>query len=279
MSLSHSPNKIDLSIVAPARNEEGNIPKLLQHVAQAFLNSGINFELIIVEDRSKDRTLEVAIEGMQQYEWLRVLRIRNDSFQHCGKSNALGQGIAAARGEFVALIDADGQNDALDLLKMLRQLQESDCDMVHGDRSGHRRDNWTRRLNSIAASLLRRVILNDGIRDSACGLLVMTSRLAKSLPLHFAGIHRFLPCYARIAGFVVIQLPVAHHARVAGKSKYGFHNRLVPALIDLMILCWMRSRFRLHHSEEINFESRRPIVTTNPSPSTVGIEYDQLEKG
>jgi hypothetical protein len=103
---------------------------------------------------------------------------------------------------------------------------------------------------------LRQLILRDGIRDSASGLLVMTREMADALPLQFAGIHRFLPCYGKIAGYNVLQLPVTHYSRIAGKSKYGFGNRAVRSVIDMLALCWMRKRFKMSRCEELRLAAR-----------------------
>jgi hypothetical protein len=151
---------------------------------------------------------------------------------------------------------------------MLQLLKKSRCDMVHGDRSGHRQDNWCRRLSSIAASRLRQLILRAGFRDSACGLLIMTRTLANALPLQFTGAHRFLPSYAKIAGYTVLQMPVAHHRRMAGKSKYGFGNRVVRSLIDMLALLWMSRRFRMGACEELRSPRRADFPEeTTASPA------------
>jgi glycosyltransferase involved in cell wall biosynthesis len=248
---------VELSVISPARNEEENINNLIKDVGDALCPSGVHFELIVVDDGSTDRTLDIAINCMRLHRWLRILRIyRGPANQGCGKSAALLRGIEAASGDFVAFIDADGQNDARDLTGMLQLLKESQCDMVHGDRSGRRRDNWHRRFSSIAASRLRQFILRDGIRDSACGLQLMTREMASALPLQFTGIHRFLPCYGKIAGYNVLQMPVAHKPRIAGRSKYGFGNRVFCSLTDMLALFWMSRRFRMGRFEELRLVPR-----------------------
>src|ERR1041385_5597827 len=162
----HSSN-VELSIISPARNEEENIGGFIQHVADELSRSGILFELILVDDGSTDRTVAVAVDAMRSHPWLRILRIQRDPRDRgCGKSAALRRGIDAAAGDWLAFIDADGQNDVRDLIAMFQRLKQSHCDMVHGDRSGHRRDHWLRRLTSVAASSLRQSLLHDGIRDS-----------------------------------------------------------------------------------------------------------------
>jgi len=243
---------IELSIVSPARNEEQSISRFIDQVGDGFGSSNIAFELIIVDDGSSDLTPDIATSALQSRGWLRVLRIdRDPADRGCGKSAALLCGIEAAAGDYVALIDADGQNDPRDLIRMLQALKQSQFDMVHGDRSGRRRDNWGRRLSSVGARWLRQLVLRDGIRDSACGLSIMSRHLARALPLQFGGIHRFLPSYAKIAGYTVLQLPISHHPRTAGKSKYGFGNRAVRCVTDILALLWMSRRYRMASCKEV----------------------------
>ncbi|MDX1683126.1 MAG: glycosyltransferase family 2 protein, partial [Phycisphaeraceae bacterium] len=161
-------------------------------------------------------------------------------------------GIRAARGRLIALMDADRQNDPGDLPEMIERLHDSEADLVQGDRSADRRDHLVRRITSRIGRLGRRIFLRDPVRDTGCSLRVMRREVALAIPLVFRGMHRFIPFYAATSGYIVVQHPVHHRPRTAGRAKYGLLNRAIPTTIDLLAACWMRSRWRPSGSRSID---------------------------
>ena len=240
-----SESKIELTIVAPAHNEEDNIDGLLDDVDQAMDGSDIAFEMLIVDDGSVDSTRDRLIEGMNKYPWLRVFFMRETpAGKGNGQSAAFHAGLRQADGELIALMDADRQNDPGDLPNMVRMLREQDADMVQGDRSANRRDSVVRKFSSWVGRTFRKVLLGDSIRDTGCSLRVFKREIGLRLPLQYKGLHRFIPFYTRTMGYKVIEVGVNHRPRTAGEAKYGVWNRAIPGLIDLIAVRWMRNRLR-----------------------------------
>lgn len=239
------PPEYELSIVVPALDEEDSVGPLVREVELGVRGAGVEAELIVVDDGSTDRTLErlraLVVEGDGR-RWLRVLH--RDRPQ--GQSAAMHAGILAARGRYIATLDADLQNDPAELPAMLRLLQREGAGMVQGDRSAARRDNAVRRAGSVVGRKARNWLLRDPTRDTGCSARVMRADLAKAIPLQFKGMHRFFPAYIRLSGGRVIELPVQHRPRAAGQTKYGLgvFNRGFAGMLDLLAVRWMSRRIR-----------------------------------
>jgi glycosyltransferase involved in cell wall biosynthesis len=243
---------VDLSIVAPAHNEADNLEGLVEDVARAMAETGLRFELIVVDDGSTDRTCERLSELMARHPWLRGLKLNGTpAGSGSGQSAAFCAGIRRARGEVLTLMDADRQNDPADIPAMLQMLDEEGADMVQGDRFANRVDTRLRRIASWVGLIFRQLMLSDAIRDTGCSLRVFRRGVGLALPLQYAGIHRFIPFYARQLGFKVVEMPVRHRPRIAGKAKYGVWDRALPGLRDLIAVRWMRKRLRDTSSEPI----------------------------
>jgi glycosyltransferase involved in cell wall biosynthesis len=163
-----------------------------------------------------------------------------------GQSAAFHAGFRAARGRLVAVLDADLQNDPADLPAMLDLMSQTGADLIQGDRSRVRKDSIVRRWGSVVGRASRRLLLADGVRDTGCSLRVMKRDVAMALPLEFKGMHRFIPATAASLGFTVVEMPVNHRPRQAGKTKYGMGitKRAIPGLIDCFAVRWMRTRRR-----------------------------------
>jgi dolichol-phosphate mannosyltransferase len=231
-----------LSIVVPALDEQDNVGPLVEQVRQAVVERGIDAELIIVDDGSTDDTPKRLADLCAQHPWLRVLR-RDKAM---GQSAAMHAGIAAARGVYIGMLDADLQNDPADLPDMLDILVRGDADMVQGDRSANRNDAPIRRVGSWVGRTARRLLLHDNIRDTGCTARVVRADIAKQFPLQYRGMHRFLPAYANMLGARVVERPVNHRARHSGEAKYGLGilSRGPAGLIDCFAVRWMTKRYR-----------------------------------
>lgn len=254
---------LELSVVAPAHNEEDNVAALADEIGRALESAGVGgrFEFVLVDDGSTDRTAAVTQGLMATRPWLRLVRMnRTPPGKGHGQSAAFHAGFRAARGRLLATLDADLQNDPADLPGMLRLMRERQADMVQGDRSHARRDNAVRKIGSLVGRLFRRMILGDGVRDTGCSLRVMTREVALRLPLEFRGMHRFIPVSAARMGYRVVEMPVNHRARRAGTTKYGFGitQRAIPGLIDCFAVRWMAKR-------------RRPVEAVEPPRPASGL--------
>lgn len=236
-----------VSVVAPAHNEEENIDRLVREVHDALAPRGISFEFIVVDDGSTDSTRARVQALMKERLWLRcVAMTRTPPGKGNGQSAAFHAGFRATRGEYVAVLDADLQNDPAEIPAMLDLLVARRADMVQGDRSHARRDNAIRKIGSWVGRVFRKVLLGDTIRDTGCSLRLMKREIAVQLPLEFRGMHRFIPVTARHLGYTVIEMPVKHRPRVAGVPKYGLGimQRAIPGLVDCFAVRYMRNRRR-----------------------------------
>jgi len=226
----------DLSVVFPVFNEEENVPILLDEIAAALRGQPWSYELVAVDDGSKDRSLEVLRQSKAKYPNLRVLTFDKNS----GQTAALDAGWRAARGKYVVSLDADLQNDPADIPLMMRRLQESGSDMVIGVRV-NRRDTFARKVQSRIGNSVRNWITGDQITDTGCSLKLVKRQAIERIAL-YTGMHRFLPTLVRMQGYKVIEMPVNHRPRRFGASKYGAMNRAVRGLVDCFAVRWMSKR-------------------------------------
>jgi len=241
-----------LSIVCPAHDEQPNLERLVQEVASVLDPIAMEYEIIIVDDGSTDDTPKIIRHLLTEHKHLRGLRLKTAIRGNGhGQSAALHAGIHASKGTLIAMMDADLQNDPADLPAMVELLYRTNADMVQGDRTASRADTLVRKASSWVGRMTRRALLGDTIRDTGCSLRMMRRPVALALPLQFRGMHRFIPITARRAGFTVIETPVRHRPRVAGKTKYGIWNRALPGLVDCFAVRWMQNRRHVVQSMEI----------------------------
>jgi dolichol-phosphate mannosyltransferase len=233
-----------VSVVSPAHNEAENLHALVAEVAEAIAPLGRPWEMIVADDGSTDDSAAILRRLMDGQSALRVLRLRARS----GQTAALEAGMRAARGRFIATLDADLQNDPREIPRLLALVASGECDFANGWRK-ERRDPWLRRLSTRIANSVRNRLTHEQIHDSACGLKVFRREVAESLRL-FNGLHRFLPTLARMNGFRVVEVPVRHRPRVAGTAKYGVWNRAFKALRDCLAVRWMQRRTLAYQVEE-----------------------------
>jgi len=222
-----------LSIVVPAHNESENLPALVAEIEAACAAIG-PIEIVIVDDASTDSTPEVLDALALRHPSLRRRRLASRS----GQSVATLAGLQRARGRLVATIDADLQNDPRDIPALLALLGEAD--IAQGYRRV-RRDRWSRRAASGIANGIRRAMLGDHVRDIGCSLRVMRAECVRGLP-PFRGVHRFLPAILEFEGFRLVQAPVEHRPRAAGRTHYGNSRRAIQGTLDLFGVLWFRAR-------------------------------------
>lgn len=254
---------IALSVVAPAHNEQDNVRPLVGEIVAALDGLELPYEIIIVDDGSTDRTRQILAELLGEYHQLRVISMAHTPpGRGNGQSAAFHAGFREARGELIALLDADLQNDPADIPAMLRRMQETGADVVQGDRSAARQDKLIRRVSSWVGRFFRRRLLGDTIQDTGCSLRILRRVVALDLPLQFRGMHRFIPVTARQLGYTVVEMPVKHRPRISGEPKYGIWNRAFCGIPDCLAVRWMRNRRRPVEYEAI--EARpRPAAPVN----------------
>lgn len=239
-----------LSIVVPCYNEEGNLLPLITAIRETMGPLKLDYEIVVADDYSTDKSWEILTKLGDGDPKIRALRF----VKNCGQSAALWAGVQAARGQYIATLDADLQNDPKDLPKFLEALKQYDC--VCGSRLENRRkgDNFIRQISSKIANGVRNRITHETISDSACCYRVFKRECAANLKF-FKGMHRFLPTLFKIEGYSVAEIPVSHHLRFTGKSHYGVWNRLFASSYDLFAVRWMQKRmFRYQVKDRVNFD-------------------------
>lgn len=234
-----------VSVIIPAFNEAQNLPALLAQVHEAFdaLNNCL-YECIVVNDASTDDTDRTLRELASTYPALRYVRMTRNS----GQSAALLAGMRRSVGDYIITLDADLQNDPQDIPKLITALENADC--VCGYREG-RHDSPARRVTSYLGNRVRRWIVDDGIRDAGCGIKGFR-RVCLQHIVPFNGVHRFFASMVKNGGLRIVEVPVTHHPRIHGKSKYNFRNRIFWVLYDFFGVAWLRKRYLVIDAEEEN---------------------------
>lgn len=218
-----------ISIVVSVFNEEDNIKGLVNAVKKSM--NAYDYELVYVDDGSTDNTVQEIKKLLGKNIVLIELK------KNCGQSAALAAGIDYAKSDVIVTMDGDLQNDPKDIPNMLKILKEEDLDVVEGLRE-KRKDNFvTRMLPSLIANWMIRKSTGLKTKDFGCSLRVLRADIAKDMRL-YGELHRFIPVLLHLQGANVKQIPVAHHPRLAGKSKYGF-NRSIKVLSDLILMLFL----------------------------------------
>ncbi len=237
----------EVSVVVPVRNEQDNIRPLVEEI-HAALEGVAEFEVIYVDDGSDDATPIRLVETMATHPRLRVLRHRTC----CGQSTALVSAIRAARGQYIATLDGDGQNDPADIpaLLVVARTEGGPTPLLVAGWRAQRNDTWFRRFSSIVANAIRARLLKDHTPDTGCGLKVFPRETFLTLP-YFDHMHRFLPALFLRTGGRVQSVPVHHRPRTCGISKYGLHNRLWVGMVDLLGVRWLQARAKIPQVEPL----------------------------
>jgi len=218
-----------VSIIIPVFNEEGNVT-LLRHELETALE-GLSYEIIFVDDGSKDST----VAKIARTSTIRILQFEKNA----GQSAAMYAGLHAGRGEVLALIDGDLQNDPKDIPRLLQEIERG-ADLVCGYRA-KRKDTWFKRIQGRIANGVRSRFTKDGIRDTGCTLKAMRRECREAL-VPFHGMHRFIPALVKGLGYKIVEIPVNHRSRRSGVSKYSFGNRALQATIDMFGVRWLLGR-------------------------------------
>lgn len=219
----------DLSVVVPVYNEEESVAPLRQAVVDALEPEALAFELLLVDDGSRDQTLARCIDLARADPRVRVLKLRRNA----GQTQAMVAGIEHAHGRVLVTMDGDLQNDPRDIPTFLAKIDEG-YDLVVGWRHRRKDPFWSRRFPSIIANWLIGKVTGVPIRDNGCSLKAYRAEIAKRTPL-YAEMHRFIPAMMSLQGIRIAQLKVRHHARRFGASKYGL-SRAYKVSLDLIAI-------------------------------------------
>ncbi|MBO9828309.1 MULTISPECIES: glycosyltransferase family 2 protein [Xanthomonas] len=232
-------SQLSLSVVVPVFNERDNVPPLVAEIVAA-LRGTIDFEIVYVDDHSRDDTLAV-LEGLKaSTPELRVLHHVSQS----GQSTAVRNGVKAARGLWIATLDGDGQNDPADIPKLLaaRAAAAPLVKLFAGWRVS-RQDSGSKRWASKWANAIRARMLRDDTPDTGCGIKLFEREAFLDLP-YFDHMHRYLPALMQRAGWQTLSVPVNHRHRTSGVSKYNNLNRALVGIRDLRGVAWLIARSR-----------------------------------
>jgi len=236
---------MDLSVVVPVHNEAENVAPLAAEIAAALTNAyggKLDYEIVYVDDGSRDGTAEALAAAAGTHARLRV--IRHDTC--CGQSRAVISGVKAARAAIVATLDGDGQNDPAGIVALWERMTAAgspDENLVVCGHRTNRKDTGWRRFASKVGNGVRAALLGDAAPDSGCGLKLFAREAFLDLP-RFDHMHRFLPPLFLRQGREVVSVEVNHRPRERGASKYGVFDRLWVGIWDLMGVMWLQRRSR-----------------------------------
>jgi glycosyltransferase involved in cell wall biosynthesis len=219
----------ELSIVVPLYNEEESIRPLYAAIVSAVVPLRISFEIVFVDDGSRDATVRLADEIARSDPRVCLVKFR----RNYGQTPAMAAGIAQASGDVIVTMDGDLQNDPADISALLRKIEEG-YDIVVGWRFDRQDKLVSRKIPSRIANALIAKVTGVPIKDNGCSLKAYRANLIKKIPL-YSEMHRFIPAMASIAGPKIAEIKVQHHARQFGQSKYGL-SRIYKVLLDMMVI-------------------------------------------
>lgn len=220
--------KLYLSVIVPLYNEEGNVRELHRRILEACQKMGRSFEIIFVDDGSKDKTVEIA----KTLAPLKLIQFR----RNFGQTAGFDAGIKNSQGEIIITLDGDLQNDPEDI-KLLLEEMDKGFDVVSGWR-WQRKDSFMKKFFSRGANLLRKFLIQDHIHDSGCSLKAYRCECFSDLDL-FGEMHRFIPALLQMDGFRVSEIKVSHHPRIHGKTKYNW-KRAIKGFVDMVSVWFWR---------------------------------------
>ncbi len=225
---------MNLSVVIPIKDERDNLKPLHDRLRAALDPAGLDYELIVVDDGSTDGSY-LALQKLAAADpRLKVVQLR----RNFGQTAALQAGIDHSAGDVLVTMDGDLQNDPADIPLLLRKLDEG-YDAVFGLRANRQDHLFIRKIPSLLGNWLIRKVTGVAVRDMGCTLRAMRRELAEALPL-YGELHRFVPVLAQQLGAKLVQIPVRHHSRTAGKTKYNL-TRTVRVILDLITVKFLHS--------------------------------------
>jgi len=233
-----------ISLIVPFYNEGENVSFVIKEAFEVMENLKEEFEIIAIDDGSKDDTLKNLLELKKEIKNLRVLKAKENG----GQSSAIWAGILKSKGNLIITMDGDGQNMPKDIPYLLKEIDG--FDMVIGVRK-ERKDKLWKKISSKIANSFRKFVLKDPFQDIGCGLRVFKRDVLKFIP-PFKTIHRFLPILVLWQGYKVKEVNIGHRERYKGKSKYGTLERLKAGLQDLRGMLWLKKRIINYKVEEID---------------------------
>jgi len=245
--MSESPQ---LSVVVPVFNEQDNVAPLVGEIVAALRgrasDEGGDFEIVYVDDHSTDATFDTLRRLKAEVPELRVLRHVTNS----GQSTAIRTGVKAARGQWIATLDGDGQNDPADIPKLLAQRAQSAAEVkLFAGWRVNRQDSGSKRWASRLANAIRTRMLRDDTPDTGCGTKLFEREAFLELPF-FNHMHRYLPALMQRAGWKTLSVPVNHRHRSTGVSKYNNLDRALVGIADLRGVAWLIRRGKVTRVEE-----------------------------
>ncbi len=233
-------SSIEVSIVIPVMNEEESVGLLIEKIIDVMNRMDLSYEIVAVDDGSTDRTFEILHEIAEKEPCLKVIRFR----KNFGQTAAMSAGFSYAKGNVIITLDADLQNDPEDIPLLLKKVDEG-YDIVSGWRKD-RKDPWlSRKLPSFIANWIISKVTGVRLHDYGCTLKAYKADIIKEVRL-YGELHRFIPALARGVGASVVEVPVRHHPRRFGKSKYSIF-RTVRVILDLLTV-----KFLLSYSSKPN---------------------------
>ncbi|MEK7208937.1 MAG: glycosyltransferase family 2 protein [Patescibacteria group bacterium] len=222
-------NKI--SVIVPVFNEAVSVVPLHAEIVTTMKLLGRNYEIIFVDDGSIDDTYHQLISLAP----IKVIRLR----KNFGQTAALDAGIKVANGDYLVMLDGDGQNDPNDIPRLIAELERKNLDLISGWRKD-RKDSFMKKFSSRCAGIVRKLLLDDGIHDSGCTLKVYRRKCFDHVEL-VGEMHRFIPALLKIKGFTIGELPVNHRPRRAGQTKYTWARGL-KGILDMMAV-WFWTKY------------------------------------
>ena len=227
---------MDLSIIVPLYNEEDSVTLLYDAIVKSVDTMGVNYEILFIDDGSKDKTVPIASRLAIKDKRLRIIKFR----RNYGQTPAMAAGIDYSRGKILVTMDGDLQNDPDDIPILVRKINEG-FDIVVGWRHNRQDKLLTRKIPSKIANWLIGIITGVPIKDNGCSLKVYKADVIKRIPL-YSEMHRFIPAMTSLAGTKIAEVKVKHHARAYGESKYGL-TRIYKVLVDLITIKTILSFF------------------------------------
>ncbi len=260
-----------VSVVIPVFNEAENLRDLVERVGAALLPGPHSFELLLVDDGSRDGSRALLAELARDRPWLRPLAL----IRNYGQSTALQAGFDHARGEYLVTLDGDLQNDPVEIPRLLALLEADPAiDVVSGWRKQRQDRTWSRKLPSWLANRLISAVTGVRLHDYGCALKAYRRRILDNVRL-YGEQHRFIPALAVEAGARMVEVPVLHHARTRGQSKYGI-DRVFRVVLDLL---WVKFSMRFLHRPLHAFGGLGLGLITVGVALLGWLSYDKLVRG